>query len=78
MQNPFLDCLQRHCGAATCLGPLVAQVRWWDVTQGSQLNVLRGHTDYVRAACLSPADSSCWATGECAHTCHTPHAAPNI
>ena len=40
------------------------QVRWWDMTAEKQVSMLRGHTDYVRAACLSPADSSCWATGE--------------
>ncbi len=40
------------------------QVRWWDMTAEKQVSMLRGHTDYVRAASLSPADSSCWATGE--------------
>mmetsp|Transcript_5412 Transcript_5412/g.11948 ORF Transcript_5412/g.11948 Transcript_5412/m.11948 type:complete len:530 (-) Transcript_5412:1074-2663(-) len=37
--------------------------RWWDVTAGQQVLRLDGHTDYVRAAAASPANSETWATG---------------
>lgn len=39
------------------------QVRYWDITSGEQIHRLEGHTDYVRAAAVSPADSNLWATG---------------
>lgn len=45
-----------------------SQVRWWDVTQGCQLQQLKGHTDYVRAACVNPSDTQAWATGNLSAT----------
>ncbi|KAG2498088.1 hypothetical protein HYH03_003846 [Edaphochlamys debaryana] len=43
-------------------------VRWWDVTSGSQVLRLDGHSDYVRAAAASPASPDTWATGGYDHT----------
>lgn len=37
-------------------------VRWWDMASGAQLLRLDGHTDYVRAASVSPVNSETWAT----------------
>ena len=45
------------------MGSVLAQVRFWDVTQGQQVSRLTGHTDYVRAGAVSPLDSNVWATG---------------
>jgi len=44
-------------------------VRWWDVSSGKQLARFDGHTDYVRAAAVSPANSETWATGGYDHIC---------
>ncbi|GAX79819.1 hypothetical protein CEUSTIGMA_g7259.t1 [Chlamydomonas eustigma] len=38
-------------------------VRWWDITSGSQVMRLDGHTDYVRAASVSPVNMETWVTG---------------
>jgi hypothetical protein len=39
-------------------------VRWWDISSGSQVTRCDGHTDYVRAAAVSPASEATWLTGE--------------
>ena len=36
--------------------------RWWDIASGAQLLRLDGHTDYIRAASVSPVNSETWAT----------------
>lgn len=46
-----------------------AAVRWWDVASGTQVGRLDGHTDYVRAAALSPHSEELIATGGYDHTC---------
>jgi len=46
-----------------------ATVRWWDVSSGEQLSRLDGHTDYVRAAALSPQSEELVATGGYDHMC---------
>jgi WD40 repeat protein len=43
-------------------------VRWWDITSGAQLRRLDGHSDYVRAAGVSPVNAETWATGGYDHT----------
>ncbi len=43
-------------------------VRWWDVALGQQVMRLDGHTDYVRAAEVSPASEDTWLTGSYDHT----------
>jgi WD40 repeat protein len=48
---------------------LLAQVRWWDVSEGKQLLRLDGHQDYIRSAANSPASTDMWATGAYDHTC---------
>ncbi|MEW5302577.1 MAG: hypothetical protein WDW36_005346 [Sanguina aurantia] len=42
--------------------------RWWDVSSGAQVCRLDGHTDYVRAAGVSPANMETWATGGYDHS----------
>lgn len=46
-----------------------ATVRWWDVASGNQIMRLDGHTDYVRAAALSPQSEELIATGGYDHIC---------
>ena len=46
-----------------------ATVRWWDVSSGEQVSRLNGHTDYVRAAALSPQSEDMIATGGYDHMC---------
>jgi U3 small nucleolar RNA-associated protein 15 len=46
-----------------------ATVRWWDVSSGEQIFRLDGHTDYVRAAALSPQSEELVATGGYDHMC---------
>lgn len=43
-------------------------VRHWDMATGAALGIMRGHTDRVRAAAVSPADATSWATGAYDHT----------
>ena len=43
-------------------------VRWWDLATEQHLACLRGHTDYVRCASVSPASRDLWATGSYDHT----------
>ena len=60
--SSFLTNLPWNCFISRCF--LIAlQVRWWDVTEGKAVSRLKGHTDYVRAAAVSPLDSNTWATG---------------
>lgn len=51
-------------GSSCCL-----QVRWWDVTVGKQDFRLDGHSDYVRAAAVSPTSPDTWATAGYDHIC---------
>lgn len=51
-------------GSLCCL-----QVRWWDVTVGKQDFRLDGHSDYVRAAAVSPTSPDTWATAGYDHIC---------
>ncbi len=44
-------------------------MRWWDVTVGKQDFRLDGHTDYVRAAAVSPTSADTWATAGYDHIC---------
>ncbi|KXZ44237.1 hypothetical protein GPECTOR_70g467 [Gonium pectorale] len=43
-------------------------VRWWDVSSGTQVLRLDGHSDYVRSAAVSPASTDTWASGGYDHT----------
>jgi len=40
-----------------------ASVRWWDISSGVQTARMDGHSDYVRAAAVSPVSHEVWATG---------------
>lgn len=44
-------------------------VRWWDVTVGKQDFRLDGHSDYVRAAAVSPSSTDLWASAGYDHIC---------
>jgi U3 small nucleolar RNA-associated protein 15 len=37
--------------------------RWWDLSSGTQVCRLDGHSDYVRAAAVAPNNPDTWATG---------------
>jgi len=43
---------------------LLGQIRYWDLVSGEQSQRLDGHSDYVRAAACSPANSNIWVTGD--------------
>lgn len=38
-------------------------LRWWDVSAGEQVMRFDGHTDYIRAAAVSPVNAETWASG---------------
>jgi len=44
-------------------------IRYWDLVSGEQSQRLDGHSDYVRAAACSPANSNIWVTGSYDHSC---------
>lgn len=50
------------------IGVVLDRSRWWDVSSGAQVCRLDGHTDYVRAAGVSPANMETWATGGYDHS----------
>jgi len=43
-------------------------IRWWDISEGKQVLRLDGHSDYVRAAAVSPASEATWLSGGYDHT----------